>query len=168
MADHYKNVYHGYHKLQLQFKEILYHDAKIQKNKVIEPFHTGQRVALQDQNTKEWTIRGTILSKVAPRAFLIETTNGTKLRRNIQQIKKLHSTSSFIIQDKHNDNDNEAILYDQNNDEIMSNEGDEELSDSDTIPYDEDDIMGEVEEEMKEVYTTKSGRCTRRKAPTDF
>ena len=50
----------------------------------------------------------------------------------------------------------------------MSNQGDEELSDSDTIPYDEDDIMGEVEEEMKEVYTTKSGRCTRHKAPTDY
>ena len=145
-----------------------YHDAKIQKNKVIEPFHPGQRVALQDQNTKEWTIRGTILTKVAPRAFLIKTTNGTTLRRNIQHIKKLHSTSSFMIQDKHNDNDNEAILYDQNNEDIMSNKGEEEQSDSDTIPYDEDDIMGEVEEEMKEVYTTKSGRCTRRKAPTDY
>merc|ERR1712131_344584 len=70
-----------------------HHDRKIFNKATTETFKPGQRVAIQDPVSKQWSIKGQIVEEVAPRSFTIRT-SGTQqlLRRNRRHIRKPHST----------------------------------------------------------------------------
>ena len=80
------------------------HDRRIFSKTRTETFRPGQRVALQDPVSKEWSVRGEIVEEVAPRSFSVRI-DGTRklLRRNRRHIRKLHSTktsNTFIYKGK--------------------------------------------------------------------
>ena len=57
-------------------------------------FRQGQRVAVQDEHTREWIRRGQIVSYVHPRSFLVRMDkSGSILRRNQRFLRGLHAIS---------------------------------------------------------------------------
>ena len=118
-----------------RYKQKEYHDQKVSANR--DDFQRGQRVAIQDHVTKEWSIKGRIVQEVAPRSYTIQVSEGGNvLRRNRSQIRKLHSTTS-------------TSRYTARPEE----DSDEYASDSDTIPYDEE---GELQSGSEEEYWSES------------
>ena len=76
-----------------------HHDSKLLVKSKVETFKPGQRVALQDPRSKEWSIRGQIIEEVAPRSFTVRVPGKREhLHRNRRQIRKLHSTTSTNVQ----------------------------------------------------------------------
>ena len=66
------------------------HDKYITTKTTKEVFSPGMRVAVQDQQSKEWSIRGRILRQAGPRSFDILTNERRELRRTQTHIRKLH------------------------------------------------------------------------------
>ena len=66
-----------------------YHDQTSRKSE-LPPMHQGQQVRILDKVQKTWC-PGTILEKCAdePRSYVVETPNGTKLRRNRSHLREL-------------------------------------------------------------------------------
>jgi hypothetical protein len=148
-----------------RYKQKTYHDQKVSAD--LTNFQPGQRVAIQDHVTKEWSIKGRIVKEVAPRSYSIQVSDGGNvLRRNRSQIRKLHSTTSST----HTTHDEERS-YDY-------------TSDSDTIPYDEEEHWSESEEEQwaqseeelwnwseseeEEPVRSSRGRVIRSRRPVDY
>lgn len=78
--------------LQEREKSKQLHDKHIStKTSTKETFTPGMRVAIQDHQTKEWTIRGKILRKAGPRSFDILTDGRKELRRTQTHIRKVHA-----------------------------------------------------------------------------
>ena len=77
------------HKQRLSAK--FHHDTKLQITKS-ELFITGNKVAIQDTKTKEWSTRGTAIDQVAPRSYTVNV-NGKVLRRNQSQMTKFMQSS---------------------------------------------------------------------------
>ena len=139
----------------------------------LETFRPGQRVALQNHQTEEWSIRVQIVEKVAPRSFTVQTTNGSILRRNQCQIRKLHSTTSSMRQEQSSYEEapttheptpptyDEHLQDEYDSEHLQDEYGSEtdtasENSDS-TLPYDgEDEIYNEHNQQQ-----TRSGRIVR-------
>ena len=97
-------------------------------------FLPGQHVAIQHHVTKEWSIRGQIIQEVAPRSYEIQVNNKGVLRRNQRHIRKVHSTTSYLIP-------NETVSGADNEHGSDTDDGGE-LSDTetiDTLPYDMED-----------------------------
>ena len=139
-------------------------------------FHQGQRVRIQHHTTKEWTIDGIVRQKVAPRSYLVDIQNGSTLRRNTKDIRKVFSLTSF--QSVQNEVVNNALEFEgQDSDsETETSDGSETIpyndedegsidyksdTESDTLPYDE-------ESEIENEYITKSGRVCKKKSPVDY
>ena len=160
------------------------HDRKINCRSDPESFRPGQRVALQDPVSKEWSVRGQIIEEVAPRSFAVRVPGGHKpLRRNRQQLRKLHSTTSTNgdtlnqnqqqPQQHHQHHQHqqhqqlEDELYDFPNevDEFPGECDDDNYSDSDTIPYDDRDTF---HTENKDNTVTRSGRQVQIRKPLDY
>ena len=111
------------------------HVPKQVKNVV--DFTTNQRVVVQDDCTKEWTLYGKIHKEVAPRSYQVRLDKGGLLRRNRRFIRKVYGVNlseescgdnsievEFEINEHHNyDTDSDTVAYD------------EQWSDSDTVPY---------------------------------
>ena len=70
-----------------------YYDSRVPKQAVGGEkrldFSKNQRVVIQHDTTKEWTVYGTVVGEVAPRSFLIKLDRGGELRRNSRFIKKV-------------------------------------------------------------------------------
>lgn len=65
-----------------------------------EQFQSGQMVAVQHEEIKEWSKRGRIVKKVALRSYTVKLQSGQLIRRNTRTLKRLHvvtSTSSIVI-----------------------------------------------------------------------
>ena len=157
-----------------------HHDRKIFSKATTETFKAGQRVAIQDPVSKQWSIKGQIVEEVAPRSFTIRT-SGTQqlLRRNRRHIRKLHSTTSSTINlptneqhqqyEHYNNNDQEVPtptqqeLFNELPDEQFDNSADE--SDSDTIPYSDRNTYEAIHEGQ---YITKGGRAVQTRKPLDY
>ena len=158
-------------------KQKYYHDRKLPvKQPTSAKFRPGQRVALQHHQTKEWSIRGQIIEEVAPRSFNVRTSNNSTLRRNQQQIRKLHSTTSSTIPTHVETPLHEHLaMHDETDTPPPFNDYD---SDSDnnstsTVPYDADEEEGqdETDEDDTDVLyqpMTRSGRIIRQHYPTDY
>ena len=67
-----------------------YHDKKGPTKQQTATFHPNQTVAVQDDQTKEWSLRGKIVREVAPRSYQVCLENGKILRRNRTFIRRLH------------------------------------------------------------------------------
>ena len=70
-------------------KQKLYHD-RTQPTTAPSSFTTNQPIAVQHHATKEWSLPGSIVQKVAPRSYTVKLDNGTVLRRNVKDIRKVH------------------------------------------------------------------------------
>lgn len=78
--------------LQEREKSKRLHDKHISARTTSkEAFAPGMRVAIQDHQTKEWTIRGKILRKAGTRSFAIITDGKKELRRTQTHIRKVHA-----------------------------------------------------------------------------
>ena len=127
-------------------------------------FRQGQRVAVQDEHTREWTRRGQIVSYVHPRSFLVRMDKtGSILRRNQRFLRGLHaiSVSGGL-------GGNNTVRGDETHDlHIMRR--DETDSDSDSVPYDMDeDTAGEEVNKSEEKTRSRAGREIRIKVPLDY
>ena len=69
-------------------------DRKKASCKTSEPFRVGQKVAVQDHTSGNWTKRGIIEKEVAPRSFQIKLNTGITIKRNTKHIRQLYSLSS--------------------------------------------------------------------------
>ena len=72
-----------------------YHDRKIASNssrtrKNVISFVPNDLVAVQHPETKTWSVRGKIISRIDERSYNIKTKEGTLLRRNIKHIRKIN------------------------------------------------------------------------------
>ena len=70
-----------------------YDDRKGPTKQQTATFHQNQTVAVQDDQTKEWSLRGKIVREVAPRSYQVSLENGKLLRRNRTFIRRLHPVS---------------------------------------------------------------------------
>ena len=70
-----------------------YYDRHVPKAVKVkeEEFKSNQRVVVQDERTKEWTVYGTVLKEVAPRSYIIKLDTGRELRRNRRFLRKVFS-----------------------------------------------------------------------------
>ena len=134
-------------------------------------FRPGQQVAIQDHVTKEWSIRGRILRQVAPRSFEVQVHNKGILRRNQQQLRKVHSTASYQIPNKHfsgeeseAESDTETVPYDIEDEDLAFSE--EEAEDNHNQVAEETITTGDVD--SRDIVVTKSGRVVKGKRPTDY
>ena len=59
-------------------------------------FKERQHVCIKHHITKQWSIHGTVLHEVAPRSYEIQITDGTNLRRNTKDIRKVYSLTSSV------------------------------------------------------------------------
>ena len=144
----------------------------------VKEFKEKQRVVIQHDKTKEWTMYGTIEKEVAPRSYLINMDNGGKLRRNRRFVRKVvnvnllgkafgsESMDEVEIeiynphQDIVDDSDSDTIAYEQVS------------SEDDTIAYDDGTMDGEEtsasEEDREWFQVTRKGRIVKKKIPTDY
>ena len=67
-----------------------YHDRKGPTKQQTATFHQNQTVAVQDDQTKEWSLREKIVREVAPRSYQVYLENGKILRGNRTFICRLH------------------------------------------------------------------------------
>ena len=162
------------------------HDRKIFTKTTSETFRLGQRVALQDPTSKQWSIRGRIVEEVAPRSFSVRIAGTQKLlRRNRRHIRKLHSTTStredMHTPEQHDEQHDEQQQQTENNQHqlpTIQNNHPSELqyhepssdssandSDTDTIPYDDKDTYNTLHEGQ---VITRSGRAVHAKKPLDY
>ncbi len=72
-------------KIQSRLQQKQLHDRKAHS---LEPLNPQDRVRVQDFRTGLWTVRATVLRKVAPRSYEIEAEGGWILRRNRGAIRK--------------------------------------------------------------------------------
>ena len=144
------------------------YDKHVSKKASPQVFVDNQKVAVQDMKTKEWSHRGHIVEEVCPRSFLIELTNGRRIRRNRRFIRKVfmvscHAQMQDVEEDQETvmdeDEDSDTLLYELSDSEWDSDE-------SATLPYDGEDEIGYPE--LEEVLTTRSGRISIKKIPTDY
>ena len=160
-------------------KHKFYHDRKLPaKQPTGSKFRPGQRVALQHHQTKERSIRGQIIEEVAPRSFNVRTSNNTTLRRNQQQIRKLHSTTSSTIPTHVETPLHEHLaMHDETdtppNTPFSDYDSDSDNNSTSTVPYDADEEEGQDETDEDETDVlyqpmTRSGRIIRQHYPTDY
>ena len=160
-----------------------HHDRKLLSRPEVDTFRPGQRVALQDPKSKEWSIRGQIVKEVAPRSFAVLVPGRVEpLRRNRSQLRKLHSTTSTNVQQQHRPQQQQHQFQQQQQQPheqhqyphhvTSTNEhfdDSDEVSDTDTIPYDEEDAHDSLPEEQQSTNkTTRYGRTLRPKKPLDY
>ena len=164
-----------------------HHDRKLLSRPEVDTFRPGQRVALQDPKSKEWSIRGQIVKEVAPRSFAVLVPGRVEpLRRNRSQLRKLHSTTSTNVQQQHRPQQQQHQFQQQQQQQqqqpheqhqyphhvTSTNEhfdDSDEVSDTDTIPYDEEDAYDSLPEEQQSTNkTTRYGRTVRPKKPMDY
>ena len=84
-----QNYYRDLGKERAQQKAT--YDKKIPENPLLSTFKKNQRVAIQHHNSKEWSIRGTIVNQVAPRSYRIHLDDGSFLRRNSKDIRRVYN-----------------------------------------------------------------------------
>ena len=143
-----------------------HHDKNISKT-TRETFRPGQRVALQNPKTKEWTVRGRIIEEVAPRSYNVQVSDKSILRRNRIHIRKLHSTTST------REEDNTDSYPDITNEPPVHYDSD---SDTSTIPYDDNDatVAFDTEHDAQEMQhpeqqtTARSRRIRKAHRPVDY
>ena len=145
----------------------LQYDKKIFTRTLPETFRPGQRVALQDPVSKEWSIRGQIVQEVAPRSFSVQI-SGTHqlLRRNRRHLRKLHSTTSTREDTNSHEQPErpEQQQHHESPDEQLGENSDYE-SDSDTIPYSDNDTYLALHEGQQ---ISRSGRVIHPRKPMDY
>ena len=117
-------------------------------------FTPGQKVRLQHHITKEWSLKGTVISEVAPRSYDVKMDDGNTLRRNRKSIRRIYSLCSDTQNEldegeRHNHDmpsteeavDSDATnVYMESNSELTDDDisGDDLEYDSDrTEPHDE-------------------------------
>ena len=113
-------------------KQKQYFDQKHNTINEQAEFHEGQKVAIQHHITKEWSRRGTIANKVAPRSYQIILTNGTTLRRNTRDIRRIFSLTTNPAEQQTRNPEPQPSSSDDENIPDDAEEGEE--SDN-TIPY---------------------------------
>ena len=146
--------------------------AKIPSSK----FKEGQHVCIQHHITKQWSTDGIVLHEVAPRLYEIQITDGTILRRNTKDIRKVYSLTSSVEPEYNGedvaedlkysiDSDTETIV----NETFSENDSDNipcQESDSETVSYKETDSNNE--QYIDSLYMTHSGWQIKRKWPIDY
>jgi len=173
-------------KRNLQEQRVKQKNYFDQNNNVVKPeeFRQGQKVAVQHHATKEWSIKGAITHKFAPRSYEIQLNNNTFIRRNTKNIRKVYAITSYSSNPNEEEQlpQNLDVNYDSdvttayNEDDSDSDDtiNNDDSSDSDnTIPYKDDIESDEIDETIygnKETneYTTITGRKVKRKMPTDY
>jgi hypothetical protein len=81
-------------KLKEKQKQQYYHDGKgVAQLPAIRPGNTVRMKTISNR----WTVKGTVLSKVGPRSYLIRTENGSILRRNRRDLLLTPETMSPIV-----------------------------------------------------------------------
>jgi len=146
-----------------------------QNNNVVKPeeFRQGQKVAVQHHATKEWSIKGAITHKFAPRSYEIQLNNNTFIRRNTKNIRKVKEEQLPQNLDVNYDSD-VTTAYNEDDSDSDDTINNDDSSDSDnTIPYKDDIKSDKIDETIygnKETneYTTITGRKVKRKMPTDY
>ena len=125
-----------------------YHDRKIASSRTLKnviSFMPNDLVAVQHPETKTWSVRGKIISRIYERSYNIKTKEGTLLRRNIKHIRKINPVDNGRAPN--------IILTDN----------------SDT-----GDVIENVQEQIPPAETTESikksryGRILKPKSPTDY
>ena len=117
-------------------------------------------------------MRGKIIRYIDPRSYEIKLENGHVSRRNQTDLRQLYAISAFCVPRK-----DVAVL-------LPVSPKDSDTESVDTIPYDnemEDDIVDDINESVettpydemeddieREVYTTKSGRKSKRRVIMDL
>ena len=156
---------------QQRLQQKQYHDRTASISNNSNKFSTGQLVAIQDANTKEWRQRGRITKVVAPRSFELKlVNNGRIVRRNQRFLRKVFviSTScadksrvSGVIMHEDGERDDlgsgsehseDTTPYEEEGTEENGSECSEE-----TIPYDEQD------EEEATIERSRYGRLLKKK-----
>lgn len=138
-------------------------------------FRKDQPVAIQDHHTKEWSTKGTIIAKIAPRSYTIKLANGKVTRRNVKDIRKVHT---LTLEDSEPVVTISTLRTPGSNALPTRHETDEESDSDETIPYvdsDSDDERSEERtpgetrtEDSEKTYVTTSGRQVNRKTPVDY
>ena len=125
-----------------------YHDRKIASSRTLKnviSFMPNDLVAVQHPETKTWSVRGKIISRIDERSYNIKTKEGTLLRRNIKHIRKINPIDNGRVPN---------IIPTDN---------------SDT-----GDVIEHVQEQIPPAETTESikksryGRILKPKSPTDY
>jgi hypothetical protein len=140
-----------------------YYDKQAQPSSVTpQEFRPEQLISVQDENTKEWTKRGRIIERVAPRPYTIILLNGRVILRNSKTIRKLYAVVSVPNRSRV-----PQVQLPINTPNSPSPSIPED-SDEDTIPYN-DEIEEEVKRETEETtITTRYGRVICIKRPIDY
>ena len=137
-----------------------YHDSKINTRRSNTYFTDGQRVAIQDERTNEWSRKGHIVQMVEPRSYTIRMDDtGNTLRRNQRHIRKVYTITAQQQQPaERGQEDNQHWDAESGERTLTASEND---SETETIPYcgDSDNVN---------TYQTRSGRTVQKKSPTDY
>ena len=152
-----------------------FHDRKIQTRATPNGFSRNQRVAIQDEFTREWTRKGSIIDIVAPRSYTIKMDNGNILRRNQRHIRKVHAIVIHQTQRMEEGQEDAQPMEtdtdtDAESDTTVIAENNDTDSDS-TIPYEmESDLDSDITTPYRdpEPGRTKSGRVIKKKFPIDY
>ena len=149
-----------------------YYDRKVPRKQKLELFRKNQRVVVQNEKTKEWDIRGSIMKEIAPRSYMVKMDKGGEVRRNRKFIRKLY----YITSNGNAIKEKERVV------EVELGDQDVETS-FETIPYEEEDTLpyeGQEEEETniyekhketKEIRTeerSQRGRVIKHKQVLDY
>ena len=125
--------------------EKRYYDRKVNIKKKVSTFQPRQRVAVQDERTKEWSKYGRIVEEIEPRSFKVKLDDGGEIRRNQRYIRKLYCiTQDVDVQGERTWSDNEE------------EEADYESEGSSTIEYDledagyRDEMMSMIDDAIEE------------------
>ena len=133
-------------------------------------------VAIQHEETKEWSKRGRIVDNVALRSYTVKLQNGRTIRRNTRTLKKLHVVASNFFKVSNPPIVEPNVSYPLNPAQQENFESDSEgttvpymESDSETttIPYMDSDEH-ELSSENSIQKTTRSGRVVKIKRPLDY
>jgi transposase InsO family protein len=111
-------------------------------------FRKGQHVRLRNPTTCEWSLKGTIVDRIAPRSYTIKLAEGGNvIRRNTQHIRRIYS----LTVDKETIEKNIA----QSND---------------TIPNAEEDVDDEIQQvsENNQKKQSRYGRVYKTITPIDY
>ena len=179
-------------KFSTSSKNNAHHTTKLIKNRTIQKqyydrntitptkslvrFSPGQRIAVQHNITREWSLRGKIVRYIEPRSYEIKMENGHITRRNQNNLRQLYAISAFCADRKEVSGLWPAYANDSvtDSEETIPYENDTEEDSVETIPYDTEDsdtlTIGDDESEngsdneMGENvngYITKSGRTSK-------
>ena len=132
--------------------------------KPLQTFAANQQVAIQDDRTKEWTIRGKIVEEISPRSYTIALPNGRTIRRNQRVIRKVYHVS---VNSSRGSADNTFVL-EEGGDEYCDNEDPDE-----TLRYELDDSLWSTHDSTnlvanEKVPLSRYGRSQKKKTPTDY